>query len=175
MIKSPFAAVLRLGELNRLQQNFPYSDDKHFMFVAIGNSKSEDQTGDDDAIIGFVDLDARPATRRIDPPRPYLSDLAVHPDFRRRGIASTFIQKCEGLARDKFKKPSLYIRVEQANDAAVQMYEQFEYEQLEHEVFGVEDTTVLLCKTFNDGKDKNNDHNDDDETEQEQPALDYVV
>lgn len=179
MIKSPFAAVLRLGELNRLQQNFPYSDDRHFMFVAIDNSEENEESRTDDeeeTIIGFVDLDARPATRRIDPPRPYLSDLAVHPEHRRRGIASTLIKKCEGLAQTTFRKPSLYIRVEQANYAAVQMYEQFEYTQMDHDVFGVEDTTVLLRKDFDETiEEQQGDQNDDDEMEQEDPVLDYVV
>ena len=143
MRASPFAAVLKLGELNRLQQNFPYADQqRHCMFVAIN---------DDKQIVGFVDIDARPATRRIDPPRPYLSDLAVHPDYRRKGIAATLIKKCEELVQqDKLvvKEKALYIRVEQANGAAIQMYDKFQYQAQKHEIFGVEDTTVLLRKHF---------------------------
>jgi len=183
MRNSPFSAVLKLGELNRLQQNFPYADDQHFMFVATTTStsvKKNDKKNDDTDIVGFVDLDFRPATRSIDPPRPYLSDLAVDPNHRRQGIATTLIQKCEALAQTntKNKNKSLYIRVEQANDAAVQMYEQFQYQQMEHDVFGVEDTTVLLRKDFDDTstdekKEDDDDANDDDNMEQEDaPVLD---
>jgi hypothetical protein len=55
------------------------------------------------------------------------------------------------------------------------MYEQFEYTQMEHEVFGVEDTTVLLRKDFDETIEEQSDQNDDDEMEQEDPVLDYVV
>lgn len=45
--------MFRLAELNRLQNNFPYSDIKrHRMLVAL-NGKD---------VVGFVDVDARDAT-----------------------------------------------------------------------------------------------------------------
>lgn len=169
MKSSPFSAVLKLGELNRLQQNFPYADqaDRHVMFVATTTSSMDNPNEDDTSeIVGFVDIDARPATRRIDPPRPYLSDLAVHPNYRRMGIATTLIQTCEELvSTGKIKVPTavpssgeehnnnnntkvIYIRVEQANAAAIQMYEKFQYHPQVHAIFGIEDTTVLLRKEF---------------------------
>jgi ribosomal protein S18 acetylase RimI-like enzyme len=171
MKSSPFSAILKLGELNRLQQNFPYADqaDRHVMFVATTTSSSSSSSTDDandSKIIGFVDIDARPATRRIDPPRPYLSDLAVHPDYRRLGIATTLIQTCEELVssgklqvanavpssssdgRDNNNEKVVYIRVEQSNAAAIQMYEKFQYHPQCHAIFGIDDTTVLLRKEF---------------------------
>ena len=179
---SPFAAVLKLGELNRLQQNFPYNDsERHVMLVATVNdddddnhssSSSSSKRGQARKIVGFVDVDARPATRRIDPPRPYLSDLAIHPDYRRNGIATILIQTCEALVHSGSirvsattttpsedsssftmtdslsQKRELFIRVERANTAAIQMYEKFDYQAISHSIFGVEDTTVLLHKHF---------------------------
>jgi ribosomal protein S18 acetylase RimI-like enzyme len=139
MRRSPFSSVLKLGELNRLQQNFPYSDERHSMLVAIGT---------DNTVIGFVDLDNRPATRRIDPPRPYLSDLAVHLDYRRQGIATTLIETCQDMVLQQWQAKELYIRVERANHVAVQMYQRFDYRPMDHAIFGVEDTTVLLRKIF---------------------------
>jgi ribosomal protein S18 acetylase RimI-like enzyme len=171
MKSSPFAAVLKLGELNRLQQNFPYNDsERHVMLVATTTDSSQDSANPSGSnsgkIVGFVDVDARPATRRIDPPRPYLSDLAVHPDYRRNGIATILIQTCEALvhsgrvrvsatttpvAEDHptgVPKREMFIRVERANAAAIQMYEKFDYHAISHSIFGVEDTTVLLHKDF---------------------------
>ncbi|KAI2508378.1 FR47-like protein [Fragilaria crotonensis] len=178
MKSSPFAAVLKLGELNRLQQNFPYNDsERHVMLVATTTDSSQDSAkpsgSNGGKIVGFVDVDARPATRRIDPPRPYLSDLAVHPDYRRNGIATILIQTCEALVHSgrvrvsaattsvednssssKADHPTgslkreMFIRVERENAAAIQMYEKFDYHAISHSVFGVEDTTVLLHKDF---------------------------
>jgi ribosomal protein S18 acetylase RimI-like enzyme len=179
MKSSPFAAVLKLGELNRLQQNFPYNDsERHVMLVAITADSSQDNvkpasfSSTSGTVVGFVDVDARPATRRIDPPRPYLSDLAVHTDYRRNGIATILIQTCEALVHSGRVRVSaarpvdgngfstitdhptgsqtkeMYIRVERANTAAIQMYEKFDYHAISHSIFGVEDTTVLLHKTF---------------------------
>jgi hypothetical protein len=39
---------LYLSELSRLQNNFPYSDERHSFFVAVGSIDDEDQ------IVGFV-------------------------------------------------------------------------------------------------------------------------
>ena len=175
MRSSPFAAVLKLGELNRLQQNFPYNDsERHVMLVATANTNNGSKTSSSDGsgqIVGFVDLDARPATRRMDPPRPYLSDLAVHPEHRRCGIATILIQTCEALVyrgsvrmsvapapsedsrsstvtENARSDKELFIRVERANVSAIQMYEKFDYQAISHSIFGVEDTTVLMRKQF---------------------------
>lgn len=150
---SPFKNLYRLGELNRLQQNFPYNDlDRHIMLVATLTDSNE--------VVAFCDVDARPATRPIDPPRPYLSDLAVRPDCRRRGIAKKMVQECERTARQDMNRNELYIRVEEKNTAAVSMYDGLGYEPLEHHIFGVQDTTVLLRK---------------DLSKDEPFTLDYVV
>jgi hypothetical protein len=46
------------------------------------------------------------------------------------------------------KRRELYIRVEQANRAAIQMYKNLHYQQQDHDYFGVEDTTMLLHKSL---------------------------
>jgi ribosomal protein S18 acetylase RimI-like enzyme len=129
--------MFRLGELNRLQQNFPYNDEKHSMFVASCRSSQK--------IVAFVDIDARPGKRLQDPPRPYLSDLSVDPDWRRNGIASHLIEECERLAV-RMGKNELYIRVERNNTPAIYMYQGLGYEAQPHHYFGVVDTTILLNK-----------------------------
>jgi len=57
-----------------------------------------------------------------------LYSMAVAPDWRRRGIASTLLTRSEKLVRDDGK---LYLRLEVAldNQAAIQLYEKFGYLQ----------------------------------------------
>ena len=155
--------MFRLGELNRLQQNFPYNDQKHSMLVAACPFTEQ--------VIAFVDVDARPARRRNDPPRPYLSDLAVHPRWRRKGIARALIQHCEHIAKRRMQKDQLYIRVERNNTRAISMYERPEYEAQAREYFGVRDTTILLNKKLAVGREWNHTSSGDDA----QPVLDYVL
>ena len=125
----------RMLELDRLQANFPYDPSRHDFFVACCP---------DGRIIGFVDVDARPSMRKDAPPRPYLSDLAVSTEWRRKGIATSLIELCEAKARDIGCR-KLYLRVEGANDAALRMYcDNMSYDKREHPIFGVKDTTILL-------------------------------
>ena len=158
--RSPWRQMFRLGELNRLQQNFPYNDDKHFMLVAIYRFTEQ--------VIAFVDIDARPPKRQQDPPRPYLSDLAVDPSWRRKGIARSLIQNCELLAQ-QMGMNEIFIRVEQNNTPAIFMYEGLDYEAQAHEYFGVADTTILLNKKLTVPADRNCTGGDT------QPVLDYVL
>jgi len=125
----------RMLELDRVQNNFPYDSSKHEYFVACCPEGK---------VIGFVDIDARPSARKDAPPRPYLSDLAVSSKWRRKGIASRLVERCEVKAH-AMGKGKMYLRVEGNNDAALRMYcENMAYEKRQHPVFGVKDTTILL-------------------------------
>lgn len=117
--KGPWKRVYKLAELNRLQQNFPYQDtDLHQMLVAIDDESHK--------VVGFVDVDARPCKTKIKLPRPYLSDLCVDPDFRRRGIANRLVRACEQFTQD-IPRTELWIRVKEDNAAAVEMYKSMNY------------------------------------------------
>jgi ribosomal protein S18 acetylase RimI-like enzyme len=152
--------MYRLSELNRLQQNFPYDDSRHRMLVAVmkdpaptssrtnldGSTRRASPSPQQERIVAFCDFDARPATRWQDPPRPYLSDLAVDAGFRRRGIARALIELCERMVVETLNQSSLYMRVERDNSNAMTMYQKLLYQPQAHTIFGVKDTTVLLCK-----------------------------
>lgn len=75
--------------------------------------------------IAYADVDARPKVGGPHAdwafPRPYLSDLAVRPDFRRRGLARRLVAECERRAAS-WGHEALYLKVEAANDAALAMY-----------------------------------------------------
>ena len=125
----------RMLELDRVQNNFPYDSSRHDYFVACCPEGT---------IIGFVDIDARSSARKDAPPRPYLSDLAVSSKWRRKGIASRLVERCEAKARE-MGKSKMYMRVEGSNVAALRMYcDNMAYERRQHPVFGVKDTTILL-------------------------------
>lgn len=47
------------------------------------------------AIVGFCDVDCRPCKTDIILPRPYLSDVAVDPKYRRRGFARALVEAAE--------------------------------------------------------------------------------
>lgn len=142
---------LYLSELSRLQGNFPYGNNEHSFFIAclrkdqLSNYNTNDRK---ETIIGFVDVDARPGTKESDAPRPYLSDLAVLPGYRRKGVAQALIQECETEIK-LWKKNELFLRVERKNNGALEMYKtKLGYEALDHHYFGVKDTTILLRRGF---------------------------
>jgi len=102
-----------------------------------------------ETIVGFVDVDKRKGTHISDAPRPYLSDLAVHTEFRRRGVAKALIRRCEQQAMD-WGEDYLNLRVDKENDGGLKMYEDLEYEKQDHAYFGHgRDTTILLKRFFN--------------------------
>lgn len=115
-----FHAVRASRELGRLREN--HGSNKHVQLLA--------RSGDG-AAVGYVDLDLRPLTgARNDAskfPRPYLSDLAVRPDFRRRGIAMRLVQRCEqaALARGGVE---IFLQVETSNVPALAMYAKLGYD-----------------------------------------------
>lgn len=129
--------LYQLAEMNRLQQNFPYPESRgvHRMLVmeAIGgNQGGKKENVDDPTIVGFCDVDCRPCATKTKLPRPYLSDLAIDPQHRRRGLARRLIEASEEFVQsgtdadaDNPKKPpfeELWIRVASDNDAALGLY-----------------------------------------------------
>ena len=138
---SPWRQLTKMAELNRIQQGFSYGDDRslHRMLIVTASSASSASIikgGRDETICGFVDVDARlpnqPTSYSYNP-RPYLSDLCIHPGFRRKGLARALIKACEEfclrLPEQRWADqdsdtglPELYIRVEATNAAAISMY-----------------------------------------------------
>jgi ribosomal protein S18 acetylase RimI-like enzyme len=57
---------------------------------------------------------------------PYLSNLAVHPEYRRQGVAQQLLSKCEETARE-WGFSEIYLHVLENNHAARQLYYQAGY------------------------------------------------
>jgi ribosomal protein S18 acetylase RimI-like enzyme len=95
--------LYQLAEMNRLQQNFPYPESRsvHRMLVVEAQKSTATTAGDDDdpVIVGFCDVDARPCATKLKLPRPYLSDLAIDPRHRRRGLARRLVEASEDFVR----------------------------------------------------------------------------
>jgi ribosomal protein S18 acetylase RimI-like enzyme len=86
-----------------------------------------------------------------EPPRPYLSDLAVHSHYRRKGIATALLLACEEQAQN-WGHGNIFLRVEKHNNAkAKEMYFSRGYDYVPHEYFGVDnlDDTLLLRLDLN--------------------------
>ena len=127
---NPFLRPIRVMlELDRLQNNFPYQDDRHIYLVCETKDKK---------VVGFCDVDGRipmkkkespfyPFASDISRPHPYFSDLTVNPNYRRRGIASALVEEGERLAKD-MKCYEMYLGVSSTNTAALNLYYNKGYE-----------------------------------------------
>ena len=134
---------LYASELQRLQDNFPYND-KHLHTYFVACTKKD---VDKEIVIGFVDIDARPSKNADAPPRPYLSDLAIDKHHRRLGLAKKLVRQCEARVKE-MGMTRLFLRVERENGNARTMYQNLGYDQLNHHIFGIKDTTILLKRYF---------------------------
>jgi ribosomal protein S18 acetylase RimI-like enzyme len=164
--KTTFRGLLRLAELNRLQQNFPhFQKEQHQMYVAVVNNVTANNinatppttttSGARETIVGFVDIDMRPCKPEIKLPRPYLSDLCVHPNYRRQGIAQGLVMHCQDFVIQRNNNNSneedgkrLYIRVEEDNTAAVRMYHKLGYKTQGVETTRERKNILTLVKVF---------------------------
>jgi ribosomal protein S18 acetylase RimI-like enzyme len=121
---SPWKQLYRMAEVSRLQQGFSYDKELHRMLIAISTAKGEEE------IVGFCDVDARIPNRPTSytyNPRPYLSDLAVHADHRRKGVAKALIETSEAFCLGDLNRNEIYIRVEKTNTLALSMYKSLNY------------------------------------------------
>ena len=125
---NPWKQMFRIAELNRIQQGFPHEDKeihRNIVAVAVVDGKEH--------VIGFCDLDNRLPNRNTGyscNPRPYVSDLCISPQWRRKGIAKAIIQESEKYSREVLHKEDIYIRVESTNQQALNLYESLGYRQI---------------------------------------------
>jgi ribosomal protein S18 acetylase RimI-like enzyme len=61
------------------------------------------------------------------PLRPYLCNLCISPNFTRLGIGRALCRIVEAIARDKWSYSQIYLHVDPANDAAMQLYDKEGY------------------------------------------------
>ena len=105
-----------------LEDSYSAIGNEYCMFVACDACN--------DSIIGFCEIDSRLTSKPIDVPRPYMCNLAIDKEHRRKGIAKVLIRKCEEQAI-KWKNEAIYLRVRRSNDAALELYKGMQYEETE--------------------------------------------
>jgi ribosomal protein S18 acetylase RimI-like enzyme len=134
--------IRKLFESCRLQTTFPRSGDRNVFLVAYTSrgSTENDDSNREESIIGFCKIDGRDETQMFRtliqsfpqfslsiPRGPYATDLAVHPDFRRRGVGSAIMCAAEFRAKN-WGAETLFLGVESNNESALKMYISMGYE-----------------------------------------------
>jgi len=69
-------------------------------------------------MVGFILGDVRPADDIA-----WIASLAVHPEYRNRGIGAELLQKCE----PQLDAPRVRLSVRISNEAAIKLYKRNEY------------------------------------------------
>lgn len=77
---------------------------------------------DQDRLMGFIAADLRRSQATA-----WIATLAVHPDYRRKGIGAALLKTCE----DRIQLPRIRLCVRQTNQAAIQLYLKYGYQQVD--------------------------------------------
>lgn len=114
--------ILRLGIYEDLKHRLLSTKPNQACLVAINTIESPYLP------VGTVELGLRfsDGWTQVGRSFPYLSNLAVHPQFRRRGVASQLLQGCERLVQEWGFK-DIYLHVLEQNEQARQLYFQQGY------------------------------------------------
>ena len=94
---------------------------------------------------GFVNL-------WLTPPMALINNIAVLPDFRRRGIARELIMKALGACEDC---SSLTLEVRESNEGAIKLYENLDFSQVGRRKRFYENPTedaLIMTKFFRKGE-----------------------
>jgi ribosomal protein S18 acetylase RimI-like enzyme len=110
--------ILRLGIYEDLKHRIASPAPHHICLVATDTTK-----GGADNLIGTVELGVRFSNSWTQVSRsfPYLSNLAVRPQYRRHGVASGLLQNCEKVSQE-WGFQDLYLHVLENNYQARQLY-----------------------------------------------------
>lgn len=112
-----FYPVLRLGIYEDLKNRLRTTPDRYVCLVAeVVSSQGQD-------LVGTVEMAVRchPPWQSTNDQYPYLSNLAVDPDFRRQGVAQQLLSNCEQVALE-WGFSDLYLHVLENNHPARQLY-----------------------------------------------------
>ncbi|RUR80945.1 GNAT family N-acetyltransferase [Chlorogloeopsis fritschii PCC 6912] len=110
--------LLRLGIYEDLRHRLASAAPHHICLVAVDTT-----TGLSDNLVGTVELGVRfnDSWTEVGRSFPYLSNLAVHPKYRRQGAASQLLAASEKIVRE-WGFEELYLHVLENNYQARQLY-----------------------------------------------------
>ncbi|WP_413166507.1 GNAT family N-acetyltransferase [Capilliphycus salinus ALCB114379] len=128
--------ILRLGIYEDLRNRLTASSDYYVCLVAVTANSARPQVPNSplttDVLVGTVEMGLRSVsisprespnswitsrTRQF----PYLSNLAVHPQYRRLGVAQQLLSRCELIA-SQWGYSQLYLHVLENNKPAKRLY-----------------------------------------------------
>ncbi len=109
--------ILRLGIHEDLRHRLALPAPHHICLVAADTTKGAEN------LVGTVELGVRFSNSWTQVGRsfPYLSNLAVRPQYRRHGVASGLLQNCEKVCKE-WGFQDLYLHVLENNYQARQLY-----------------------------------------------------
>jgi GNAT superfamily N-acetyltransferase len=143
--------LLRLGIYEDLRHRLTSPAPHHLCLVAVDavqtnvvqtNVEPKDVNPTTHHLAGTVELGVRfsDSWGQVAKSFPYLSNLAVHPDYRRQGAASDLLAGCEKLAQE-WGFQDIYLHVLESNYQARQLY--FKHGYRVHKVEGNLNTVVF--------------------------------
>ncbi|MEB3277970.1 MAG: GNAT family N-acetyltransferase [Lyngbya sp.] len=128
--------ILRLGIYEDLRNRLANSSDYYVCLVAVSANSASPQVHNSpmttDVLVGTVEMGLR--SRGVGEGEfpnswiasrsqqfPYLSNLAVHPEYRRLGVAQQLLSRCESIAT-QWGYSQLYLHVLENNNPAKRLY-----------------------------------------------------
>ena len=131
--------LFRVGIYEDLKYRLKSPTLHHLCLVAV------DAATEDQKIMGTIEMGVRvtDAWIGVNPGFPYLSNLAVHPGYRRLGVGSSLLRHCEQISQE-WGFQDLYLHVLENNHHACQLYFKLAYR-----VYKVESSwdTLLLNRS----------------------------
>jgi GNAT superfamily N-acetyltransferase len=133
--------LLRLGIYEDLRHRLTSPAPHHLCLVAVDAEPTEASPATNN-LAGTVELGVRfsDSWGQVAKSFPYLSNLAVHPDYRRQGAASDLLAGCEKIAQE-WGFQDIYLHVLESNYQARQLY--FKHGYRVHKVEGNLNTVVF--------------------------------
>jgi len=130
--------LLRLGIYEDLRNRLASISPHHVCLVAVDTSM-----GSTNQILGTVELGLRFSDSWANAHKsfPYLSNLAVNPQYRRHGVASRLLTSCEQVCQE-WGFQDLYLHVLENNHQARQLYFKLGYRRV-HKVESLWNTFFL--------------------------------
>jgi len=109
--------LIRLGIYEDLRHRLASPSPHQVCLVAVDTNHAANN------LVGTVELGVRfsDAWRQVSRTFPYLSNLAVHPKYRRQGAASALLAACDKIAMS-WGFQDLYLHVLESNHQAQQLY-----------------------------------------------------